>query len=72
MASFPERLKELRATKGVTQKGVAEFLGMTERGFRGYEMGISTPAYKTLIKLADYFDVSTDYLIGRSDNPERK
>jgi len=65
MASFSDRLKELRKAKGVTQKQIAEFLSMTERGFRGYEMGISTPSYETLIRLADYFGVSLDYLTGR-------
>jgi len=67
MATFGERLKELRRHKNYTQKRMAEILGMTERGFRGYEMGLSTPHYETLIKLADFFDVSIDYLVGRED-----
>ena len=70
MPSFPDRLKELRKQKGVTQKQVAEFLNMTERGFRGYEMGISTPSYEKLMNLADYFSVSLDYLTGRTDIKE--
>jgi transcriptional regulator with XRE-family HTH domain len=71
MPSFPDRLKELRNAKGITQKQMAELFNMTERGFRGYEMGLSTPHYETLVKLADYFNISLDYLTGRSDTPER-
>ena len=71
MASFPERLKELRKTKGITQKGMAEYLGIVERSYRRYEAGDLESNHETTIKLADYFDVSVDYLIGRSDNPTR-
>jgi len=67
MATFANRLKELRNSKGITQKQMAEMLNMTERGFRGYEMGLSTPHHETFLKLADYFDVSLDYLAGRDN-----
>jgi transcriptional regulator with XRE-family HTH domain len=66
---FPERLKKLRQTKGITQKQLAFHFGLTERGYQRYENGTSTPYFKTLIALADYFNVSLDYLVGRSDNP---
>ena len=71
MATFPDRLKELRNENKVTQKAVAEFLGILERSYQMYEHGKREPNHKTTIKLADYFDVSTDYLLGRSDNPTR-
>ena len=71
MATFPERLKELRKAKGNTQKQMGELLRLTERTFRQYEAGgVDPPTSKTRI-LADYFDVSIDYLLGRSDNPQR-
>ena len=71
VASFADRLKESRKAKSLTQKKMAELLGITERGYQNYEIGKSTPNYETLLALANYFDVSLDYLTGRSDNPNR-
>lgn len=71
MSTFPCRLKELRKSKGETQKQVAEFLGLTERTFRQYEAGEVDPPSSKAIKLADHFDVSIDFLLGRSNNPTR-
>jgi len=68
MPSFADRLKELRKAKGVTQRQVADFLGIKERSYQNYEYENSEAPYATLAKLADYFEVSTDYLLGRSDN----
>ena len=51
---------------------MAEFLGMREQAYQMYEYGKREPNHETTIKLADYFDVSTDYLLGRSDNPQRQ
>lgn len=70
MALFNERLKELRVKKHITQKDFAKIVGITERAYQNYEINASLPNYKTLIFLADYFNVSLDYLTGRSDNPE--
>ena len=67
MPSFPDRLKELRKTKGATQKAMAEYLGMAERSYRRYEAGDLEPNHETTIKLADYFNVSLDYLTGRTN-----
>ncbi|MCL2828405.1 MAG: helix-turn-helix domain-containing protein [Oscillospiraceae bacterium] len=50
---------------------MAEILGITERSYQRYEAE-RNPNNETLIKLADFFDVSTDYLLGRSDNPRRQ
>jgi len=69
MSSFSERIKFLRKTHKLTQSQMAEFLSMSERGYRSYEIGESTPSFKDLITLADYFSVSIDYLTARSDDP---
>lgn len=68
---FPERLRELRRIKGFTQKQVREGTGISDMGYRRYEYGMRDPAYKQLLALADFFNVSLDYLVGRSDNPQR-
>lgn len=68
MPKFSARLKELRAEKNVKQTDMAEFLGCTENHYQQIEYGhVNIPAL-TLEALADYFDVSTDYLLGRSDD----
>ena len=70
--NFGERLKQLRAVRNLTQKQLAIETETSERGIQNYEMGIRKPAFDVLIALADYFDVSLDYLVGRSDEPERR
>lgn len=69
---FAERLKELRAERQVTQLMLAQALGMTDRTFRKYEARAIDPTLSVLIALADFFDVSLDYLVGRSDDPTRR
>ena len=69
---FQNRLKELRTAKGASQIAIATVLGITDRGYRKYEAGSSEPTLSILVSLADYFDVSLDYLVGRSDDPARK
>jgi len=71
MASFSDRVKTLRKAKKMTQRQMADALGITERSYQRYEAE-NNPNNETLIKLADFFDVSTDYLLGRSDNPRRQ
>lgn len=71
MSNFHLRLKELRVQKNVMQKDLAILLEVTTRGIRNYENGTHEPSYDRLIKIADYFDVSIDYLVGRSDDPTR-
>ncbi|WP_417129052.1 helix-turn-helix domain-containing protein [Ruthenibacterium lactatiformans] len=70
--TFGERLRQLRTEKGLTQKQLAVETGTSERGIQNYEMGIRNPAFDALLSLADYFDVSLDYLCGRSDVRERR
>ena len=63
-----ERLKELRLERGLTQKQVADYLGISDRGYGYYEAGRREPSIECLKKLCDLFEVSADYLIGRSDS----
>ena len=70
--SFDKRLKELRLSRNLTQKQVYESIDMSAIGYQRYEYGDREPAYKNLIALADFFDVSLDYLVGRSDDPKRR
>ena len=72
METFAERLKALRKEKHLKQSDLAEYLSMTVRNYQDMEYGkINVPAL-TLIALADLFDVSLDYLVGRSDEPKRR
>ncbi len=66
---FQTRLRELRTNKNITAKSMAEHLGMTYRNYQRYENGSIDPTLSSLILLADFFDVSLDYLVGRSDKP---
>ena len=72
MALFSERLKLLRTDKKLTQKEFAKILKINERSYQNYEINASTPNFKLLLFIADYFDVSLDYLVGRSDIKERR
>ncbi len=65
---FNENLRELRIAKGVPQKDVAAYIGLTQKAYCFYELGTREPSIETLNKLCDYFDVSADYLIGRTDS----
>lgn len=67
MIKFAERLRELRREKKVTQSKMADFLGIKLRSYQNYEGGSRRLDYEGLVALADYFDVTTDYLLGRSD-----
>ena len=69
--TFPERLLELKSTRKLLQKEIAEAIKITVRNYQRYEKGEQQPTLPVLLKLADYFDVSLDYLVGRSDDPTR-
>ncbi len=66
-----KRLKELRLNKKMTLQQMANILGLTQRNYQRYESGEVDPPTSKTIALADFFDVSLDYLVGRSDDPER-
>ena len=70
MVQFAERLQKARQRKNLMQKDVAAYLNLTERSYQHYEGGTRRPNYEILVTLADYFDVTTDYLLGRTDEPE--
>lgn len=72
MATFSERVKELRISRGLTQKQAAENTGVGLRHWQKYEGDERTPTYERLLAIADFFDISLDYLVGRSDVPERR
>lgn len=63
------RLKALRTQQRKTQQEMADLLGITRQGYAKYENNLGEPDNSTLSKLADFFEVSTDYLLGRTDNP---
>ena len=63
------RLKVLREARGISQLKLAMDLNMNQNSISRYENGVRQADYKTLIALADYFDVSIDYLLERTDNP---
>lgn len=64
------RLKELRKRRGLSQLRLAMELGMNQNSISRYESGEREADYQTLIQLADYFNVSIDYLLERTDNPK--
>jgi HTH-type transcriptional regulator, competence development regulator len=64
---FPKRLKALRLQKKLTHQDMADFLGITRQGYSKYENGQSQPDIETINKLAEFFNVTTDYLLGRTD-----
>lgn len=64
------RLKELRENKRLSQLQLAMELGLTQNSISRYETGAREADYETLIRFADYFGVSIDYLLGRTDNPQ--
>lgn len=69
---FKQRLRDIRKSNNATQKQTAEAIGTTEQNYQRYERGAQQPTLPVLLALADYFNVSLDYLVGRSDNPERR
>jgi len=71
MSVFSQRLKRLRSEAGLTQAQLAKAIGTTDRACRRYEAGENEPTMSVLQAMADQFNVSMDYLIGRSDDPTR-
>lgn len=69
METFGSRLKSARIKKGLTQKDVAAIFKITERAYQNYEIDKSTPNFSLLVDIANLFDISIDYLAGRTNNP---
>lgn len=66
---FAERVLDLRKARGLTQKQLAANANLSEVGIKSYERRVRKPTHDALISLADFFNVSLDYLVGRTDNP---
>lgn len=64
---FKERLRELRKDKGETQVQAGTAIGIGERHYQRFELGENFPSVETLCAIADHFEVSLDYLMGRTD-----
>ena len=60
-------LKKLRAEYGISQKALAQAVGITQQSVNSFENHDVSPSYLILLKLADFFDTSIDYLVGRSE-----
>ena len=67
MVKFAQRLKELRLDNSLTQAELANALSVDQRTVSNWEKGIREPDFESLMKIARYFNVSADYLIGRVD-----
>lgn len=72
MGNFVGRFSTLRKSKQITYSALANSLGISLRALKYYSSGEREPSMSVLIALADYFDVSLDYLVGRSDVAERR
>lgn len=68
MKNFSSNLKDLRNEKGFTQDTTAKLAGVEYGPYCKWEQGKSRPSYEDLIKLANFFQVSIDYLLGNSDD----
>ena len=66
-----KNLKALRLSKKLSQQQLALRLDLSQQTIYKYENGITEPDIATLIKLANYFNTSVDYLIGNTNNPQR-
>lgn len=62
------RLKQLRNERALTQADVAKYLNITRQGYANYENEVTNPTPTILVKLADFFECSVDYLIGRESD----
>ena len=67
MSVFSDRLRQIRRFRNVTQAQLAEAIGITDRACRRYESGENEPTLSVLQAIADYFDISVDYLMGRDN-----
>lgn len=70
--NFALRLAEIRKSAGISMAVLGSILGVSDEAVRLMERGKRSPSFEVLIAIADHFDVSLDYLCGRSDDPARK
>ena len=69
---FSSRLKQLRTLHNLSAAALGKIAGVSKQAISQFENATNYPHVNTLLALADYFDVSLDYLVGRSDNPHRQ
>lgn len=67
-----KKLKELRKGRKITQDRLADIFGVSRSAVSMWETGASEPDHETILRLADFFNVTTDYLLGRADSPGEK
>jgi len=67
METFPERLQKLRERRRMNRKALGELCGLSKNIIGQYEKGEKEPSLRTLVELADFFEVSVDYLLGRQN-----
>ena len=67
MVKFTIKLKELRTEKNLSQKELAELLNVSQRSISNWENGEREPNFEMLVAIAQFFEVTTDYLLGISD-----
>ena len=72
MKEVAQRLRILRDSIKLSQTKIAELIGTTQACINRYETQVSSPPLKVLMWYADYFDVSMDYIFGRTDQPQGK
>ena len=65
-----ENIRSLRIDKGLTQKQIGEYLGISQNTYSQYEIGVLKYPVDVLIKLADFYNVSIDYLVGRTSQKD--
>lgn len=69
MDAFQDRLKKMRERDLLSRYRLSELCGISPGQIRRYELGVIRPGTDALVAIADYFEVSTDYLLGRTDYP---
>lgn len=69
-STFPDRLRRMRERNRLKRCVLSELCGLNPNAIKRYETGRSKPTLDALVSIADYFEVSVDYLIGRSDYPK--
>ena len=67
MVEFRQRLRQLREKKRISRKVLSELCGLSSDAVRRYERGESEPTLHSIVAIAEYFEVSVDYLVGRCD-----
>lgn len=72
MKEVAERLRHLRESVKLSQVKMAEIVGVKQSSLNRYELNQASPTFETLTRYADYFDVSMDYIFGRTDKPQGK